>query len=182
MTIETTPIKGLLIYTPKVFQDDRGYFLESYNKEKLARYGISANFIQDNQSFSTYGTFRGLHFQTGDCAQTKLVRVTHGSVLDVAVDLRTNSETFGKSYSIELSSQNHKQLYIPRGFAHGFSVLSKEAIFQYKVDNIYNKDSESGIIFNDSELNIDWKIAPEDISTSTKDNSLLSFLEIKRTL
>jgi dTDP-4-dehydrorhamnose 3,5-epimerase len=179
MPIIKTPIKDLLIFEPRVFSDERGYFFESYNQNVFKEAGIDITFVQDNQSFSSYGTIRGLHFQEGEHAQAKLVRVTQGKVLDVAVDLRPDSETFGQSYSIELSAENNKQFLVPRGFAHGFSVLSETAIFQYKVDNFYNQASENGIIYNDSDLNIDWQIPDESIGVSSKDATLGTFKEYK---
>ena len=172
-----TPIKDLIVFEPKVFNDERGYFYESYNKEVFSEAGINSNFIQDNQSFSSYGTIRGIHLQTGDCAQAKLVRVIQGEVLDVAVDLRPNSPTYGEHFSIILNDKNHKQLFIPRGFGHGFSVLSETAIFCYKCDNFYDKAAESGIIFNDSDLKIDWKVSIELAKISDKDRDLYTFNE-----
>ena len=180
--IEKTMIKDLVIITPQIFEDDRGYFFESYNEKKLSELGITTKFIQDNQSYSTYGTLRGMHLQKGEHAQAKLVRVTRGKVLDIVVDLRTNSETFGHSFSTTLSEENNKQLYIPRGFAHGFVVLSKAAVFQYKVDNYYHKESEAGFMYNDPELSINWKIDEKDIKLSKKDLILPSFSELSETL
>ncbi|PIK14714.1 dTDP-4-dehydrorhamnose 3,5-epimerase [Halobacteriovorax sp. JY17] len=180
--IETTFIKDLVIFTPRVFEDERGHFFESYNEKSFLENGITTKFVQDNQSFSTYGTLRGMHLQRGDHAQAKLVRVTKGEVLDVAVDLRPDSATFGKYLSVKLSEENHKQIFIPRGFAHGFVVLSKEAIFQYKVDNYYNKESEAGFIFNDPSIAIDWLIPESDISLSEKDQILPSFNGLKERL
>jgi dTDP-4-dehydrorhamnose 3,5-epimerase len=170
-----TGIKDLLIFEPKVFEDSRGYFYESYNKHTFADAGINCEFVQDNQSFSSFGTVRGLHLQLGDSAQAKLVRVIQGEVLDVAVDLRIDSPTYGKHFSVILNDTNHKQLFIPRGFGHGFSVLSETAIFSYKCDNFYDKSAESGIIYNDSDLNIDWKIPAESAIVSDKDKELISF-------
>jgi len=170
MKILTTFIKDLLIIEPTVYNDERGYFFESFNKkqfEKLTDRNI--DFVQDNESKSKYGTLRGLHYQVEPFAQTKLVRVIKGKVLDIAVDIREDSETYGKYFSLELSEDNKKQLLIPRGFAHGFVVLSQEAIFTYKCDNYYNKNAEGGIIFNDKQLNIDWKIDLGDIILSEKD-------------
>ncbi|ATH06728.1 dTDP-4-dehydrorhamnose 3,5-epimerase [Halobacteriovorax marinus] len=182
MNIEKTPIKDLFIISPTVFKDDRGYFYESYNREKLVNYGLDINFIQDNQSYSTYGTLRGLHLQKGKYAQAKLVRVVKGEVLDIALDLRKESPTFGESFSINLSDINNKQLLIPRGFAHGFVVLSKEAIFQYKVDNPYHKESETGLIYNDPKINLNWKIPSSDIKLSPKDKLLPNFNTLIETL
>lgn len=172
MNIEKTPIKDLLIITPRVFSDDRGYFFESFNQEVFLKNGLSYNFIQDNQSYSSYGTLRGLHMQLGVHAQAKLVRAVVGEVLDVVVDLREDSETFSQSFSIILDDKSQKQLLIPRGFAHGFVVLSSNAMFAYKVDNFYNKESEAGIIYNDKKLAIDWMIPDSDIILSDKDKTL----------
>ena len=170
MNIETTPIKDLLIINPSVYNDERGYFLESYN-EKTFQNGIGnqVQFVQDNQSFSSKGVLRGLHYQTGEHAQAKLVRVLQGEVLDVAVDVRPNSKTYGEHFSILLSAENQKQFFIPRGFAHGFLVLSATATFFYKCDNFYNKESEGGLIYNDPSLNIDWKFPKEELIISDKD-------------
>ena len=177
MKIVETPIKDLLIIEPSVFDDDRGYFYESFNKERFLKNGLEYDFVQDNQSFSSYGTIRGLHLQVGEFAQAKLVRCPVGKVLDVAVDLRVGSETFGQSFSIELSEENHRQLLIPRSFAHGFSVLSENALFQYKCDNFYNKESERGIIYSDSTLSIDWQVEVDKISLSEKDKLLPTYNE-----
>jgi dTDP-4-dehydrorhamnose 3,5-epimerase len=171
MKISKTAIDGVVIIEPQVFEDDRGYFFESYNQEKMAEVGLNYNFIQDNQSKSCYGTVRGIHFQKGEFAQAKLVRVLEGTVLDVAVDLRKDSPTFGKYVAVELSAENKKQLMIPRGFGHGFSVLSKTAVFAYKCDNVYNKASEGGIRFDDPDIAIDWKINPEEAILSEKDKN-----------
>ncbi len=164
-----TPISDLFILEPRVFADARGYFFESYSKEKMLSLGLDYDFIQDNQSQSCYGTIRGLHFQKGEHAQAKLVRVLQGRVLDVAVDLRKGSATYGQHFAVELSEENKRQLLIPRGFAHGFSVLSESAIFAYKCDNTYNKESEGGLLYNDPALGIDWQIAAEDALLSEKD-------------
>ena len=170
--IETT-LSDCLVLEPSLFNDKRGYFFESFNSKQFNELtGLNVNFVQDNESFSTKGVLRGLHFQKGEYAQAKLVRVVAGKVLDVAVDLRKNSTTFGKWFSIELSGENKRQLYVPRGFAHGFVVLSEFAIFNYKCDNFYNKASESGIIFNDSALNIDWQLNTNEILVSEKDLEL----------
>lgn len=170
-----TKIKDVLIFEPKVFKDDRGYFFESYNKKIFTKAGISCEFVQDNQSKSSYGILRGLHFQTGQDAQAKLVRVLFGKVLDVAVDIRKNSPTYGQHVAIELSGDNNKQLYIPRGLAHGFIVLSETAIFSYKCDNFYNKNAENGIVYNDPDLNIDWQLPNKDIIVNSRDNSFNRF-------
>ena len=165
-----TKLKGCFVIEPKVFGDKRGYFLESFNYQKFsAAIGYDVRFIQDNQSFSSFGVLRGLHLQTGDDAQAKLVRVLSGKVLDVAVDVRPNSETFGHHVSFELSAENKKQLFVPRGFAHGFVVLSETAEFFYKVDNNYAPQSESGLLFNDPKLGIDWKIDADKLLIAEKD-------------
>ncbi len=164
-----TKIKDVVIFEPRIFTDDRGYFFETYNEKLFNDNGITAKFVQDNQSKSSYGVIRGLHFQKGEHAQAKLVRVLQGSVLDVAVDLRAGSETYGKYVAVELSDVNNLQLFIPRGFAHGFSVLSRTAVFAYKCDNLYCKESEGGINCNDSDLGIDWQIPAEDRILSEKD-------------
>ncbi len=158
MSFIKTDISGLLIFEPKVLEDDRGYFYEAYNEKKFSEAGVNLKFVQDNQSKSSYGVIRGLHYQLNPFAQSKLVRVLQGNIIDVAVDIRNGSPTFGKHLSIELSAENNKQLFIPAGFAHGFSVLSETAIVLYKCDQFYNKESEGGIHFNDSSLNIDWQI------------------------
>jgi dTDP-4-dehydrorhamnose 3,5-epimerase len=179
MQATETKLKGCFILEPKVFQDDRGYFYESYNREKFkAATGLDVNFIQDNQAFSSYGVLRGLHFQTGDFAQAKLVRVLEGKVLDVAVDIRKGSETYGQHVAIELTGDNFKQLFVPRGFAHGYVVLSDTAVFAYKVDNIYSKESESGLMWNDADLGIDWNISEADVLLSEKDKQLPLFINI----
>ena len=168
-----TKLKGCFIIEPRVFNDDRGYFFESYNKESFnSAVGTNVNFVQDNESFSTKGVLRGLHFQKGDYAQAKLVRVTQGKVLDVAVDIRPDSETFLQVETVVLSSENKKQLFVPRGFAHGFIVLSDTVVFNYKCDNLYNKASEAGIIYNDSSLDIDWALDPSEFLVSEKDKVL----------
>jgi dTDP-4-dehydrorhamnose 3,5-epimerase len=172
MEILTTKFPGLMIVKPSVFEDHRGYFFESYNQKDFQSKGIQTIFVQDNQSKSGYGVLRGLHYQLNPEAQAKLVRVIEGKVLDVVVDIRVGSPTFGQSYSIELSAENKMQLLIPRGFAHGFSVLSETAVFYYKCDNYYNKDAEAGIIFNDPALNIDWQLPEGDMILSDKDRQL----------
>ncbi len=169
MNIEQTIISDLIILHPSVFADSRGYFFESYNRDEFARHGLHYDFVQDNQSFSTYGTIRGLHFQKGEHAQAKLVRVLQGRVLDVAVDLREGSPTFGKWVSVELSEENRTMFMIPRGFAHGFSVLSETAVFAYKCDNTYCRESEGGILYNDPELSVDWRIESGKAVLSDKD-------------
>ncbi len=172
MEIIKTPIEGLLIIKPRIFEDSRGYFFESYNRKQYSDLGINLDFCQDNQSKSSYGVVRGLHYQLHPHSQSKLVSVNQGKVWDVAVDLRKDSATFGEWYGIELSDENKLQFLIPRGFAHGFSVLSEIAVFSYKCDNYYNQSAEGGIIYNDSQLNIDWKIPSEDILVSIKDQHL----------
>jgi dTDP-4-dehydrorhamnose 3,5-epimerase len=173
MAIYKTEFLDLYIFEPKVFEDARGYFFESFNQKDFeTETGITKPFVQDNQSKSAYGTLRGLHFQRGDAAQAKLVRVISGKVLDVLVDLRSESSTYKKSYSIELSAENKRQLYVPRGFAHGFVVLSESAEFFYKCDNYYNPSVEGGINFADTDLNIDWKIPKDKLILSEKDKKL----------
>ncbi len=169
MEIIETPIKDLVIVKPDVFVDERGYFLETYNYERYKRFGIANVFIQDNMSKSAFGTIRGLHFQKGEYSQAKLVSVIKGRVLDVAVDLRTESPTYGQWYAVELTAENHLQYFVPRGFAHGFSVLSETAIFSYKCDNLYNKESEGSIMYNDPTLNIDWRVDADRAIVSEKD-------------
>ncbi len=164
-----TPIEGLLIFEPRVFADDRGYFFESYNQRAWEEAGLNVHFIQDNQARSTRGVLRGLHFQTGEYAQAKLVRVTEGEVLDVAVDLRDGSATYGQWYSIRLSAENKRQLFVPRGFAHGYLVLSETAEFVYKCDNFYAKAHEGGLRFDDPGLRIDWEFPLSEVLVSEKD-------------
>ena len=169
MNVISTPFKDLFVLEPTVFSDARGFFYESYNAKKLLDFGIDYNFIQDNHSKSSYGVLRGLHYQNNPYAQTKLVRVTQGKVLDVVVDIRKNSPTFLQHFALELSAENKLQLLIPAGFAHGFLVLSETCEFLYKCDNYYNKASEGGIAYNDPSLNIDWTISDKDIILSEKD-------------
>lgn len=169
MNFIKTKIDGVIIIEPKVFEDSRGYFFESYNEKEFKENGIDARFVQDNQSLSSYGVIRGLHFQKEPFAQAKLVRVLFGKVLDVAVDLRKGSPTFGQHVSVELSDENKRQFFIPRGFAHGFSVLSEKAVFAYKCDNLYNKESEGGLLYNDPDLGIDWRVDPKRVCVSDKD-------------
>lgn len=173
MKITETYLNGCFEIEPTVFGDDRGTFFESFNeKEFIDKTNLSIHFVQDNQSTSERGVVRGLHFQTGNFAQAKLVRVIQGKVLDVAVDLRRNSSTFGQHFSCILTGENNKQLFVPRGFAHGFSVLEDDTIFAYKCDNYYNKASESGIVYNDPQLNIDWMLDEQEIVLSEKDKVL----------
>ena len=169
MEIITTPIKDLLIIKPRVFEDARGFFCETYNEQRYFDAGIKINFVQDNLSKSSYGVIRGLHYQLAPYSQTKLVSVVQGAVYDVAVDLRKDSPTFGQSYGIELSLENHLQFLIPKGFAHGFSVLTETVIFSYKCDDFYNAQAERGIIYNDQSLNINWQIPAELALVSDKD-------------
>ncbi|MCK4751632.1 MAG: dTDP-4-dehydrorhamnose 3,5-epimerase [Bacteroidales bacterium] len=179
MQLRETGIEGLLVLEPRVFQDPRGYFFESYHRDLLKDHGIDLDFIQDNQSRSTQGVIRGLHFQIEPHAQTKLVRVTEGSIYDVAVDMRRESPTFGQWYGLELSSDNFLQLLIPKGFAHGFSVLSNHATLYYKCDDYYHPRSELGIRFDDPDLGIDWKIDPGKAIISEKDRSLPYMKQLK---
>ena len=183
MRVEHTPLKDCFIIHNKVFRDDRGYFFESYNKKKFFdATGIDVDFVQDNQSRSEYGVLRGLHFQKGEHAQAKLVRVLEGSVLDVAVDLRKDSPSYKQTFTIELSADSDTQLFVPRGFAHGFVVLSKTATFFYKCDNLYNKESESGVIYNDADLAIDWKVDAAAIVLSDKDKINPTLKQIESSL
>jgi dTDP-4-dehydrorhamnose 3,5-epimerase len=182
MNFIKTGIDGVVIVEPKVFNDARGYFFESYNEDEFIKNGIPNIFVQDNQSKSSYGVVRGLHCQLGEHSQAKLVRVLVGKVLDVAVDVRPGSKTFGKHVAVELSDENMRQLFIPRHFLHGFSVLSEQAIFAYKVDNLYNKESEFGIRYDDPEINVDWRVPANKIITSEKDriaNKLADLLKVK---
>ena len=172
MSFHKTEIPGLLIYEPKVLEDSRGFFFESYNETLFHQEGIECHWVQDNQSASTYGVIRGLHFQLNPHAQAKLVRVLHGNILDVVVDLRKNSPAYGKVFDIELSGSNNKHLFIPAGFAHGFSVLSERAIVFYKCAAFYQKESEAGVRFDDPALNIDWKVPPGKMIVSEKDKQL----------
>lgn len=170
-----TPVSGLLVFEPKVHRDERGYFFESYNAHTFKSAGIDTAFVQDNQARSTYGVLRGLHYQCGEHAQAKLVRVLEGEVLDIAVDLRAGSPTYGQWYSVLLSAENQKQLFVPRGFAHGYVVLSPTAEFFYKCDNFYHKASEGGIRFDDPVLGIDWGLPARDVLLSEKDGQLPTF-------
>lgn len=175
MIFTKTKIPEVIIIEPKVFKDERGYFFESFNQAEFDKNIKEVTFVQDNESKSTKGVLRGLHFQTPPYAQAKLVRCIQGKVLDVAVDVRKNSPTYGKHVAVELSEENKKQLFIPRGFAHGFVVLSETATFAYKVDNIYAPQCDSGIIWNDETLNINWQINEEEVVLSSKDEKLSSF-------
>lgn len=172
MNFIKTSLEGVVIVEPRLFKDDRGYFFESYNEQEFIANGITNRFVQDNQSKSSYGVVRGLHCQLGEHAQAKLVRVLEGTVLDVAVDFRKDSPTFLKHVAVELSAQNNRQLFIPRGFLHGFSVLSETAVFAYKCDNLYCKESEFGIRFDDQTIGVDWQVPADKILVSDKDRQL----------
>lgn len=174
-----TEFPGLLIFEPNVFRDSRGYFLESYNAKTCLAEGVDITFVQDNQAKSSYGVIRGLHYQLDPYAQTKFIRVLSGSILDVVVDLRKGSPTFGRSYSLELSADNNRQLLVPQGFAHGYSVLSESAEVFYKCDEFYNKDAEAGIQFNDPALGIDWQIPEDKQIISEKDLHHPNFVDCK---
>ena len=179
MKVTETFLKGCFILEPKVFGDKRGNFFEIFNQKEFEKEtGLKINFVQDNQSFSQKGVLRGLHMQKGIHAQTKLVRVVKGKVLDVVVDLRKNSSTFGKHFSIELSGENNKQLFVPRGFLHGFIALKDNTIFSYKCDNYYHLEAEDGVIFNDKDLNIDWMLGESEIQLSGKDKDFTAFKTI----
>jgi dTDP-4-dehydrorhamnose 3,5-epimerase len=179
MPFVTTDIEGVFIFEPAVYKDERGHFFESYNEQTFHQQGITNKFVQDNQSFSKFGVIRGLHYQLDPHPQTKLVRVLQGRILDVAVDIRTGSPTFGKYVSAELSSENKRQLLVPRGFAHGFSVLSDTAEVSYKCDGLYDKASEGGIRFDDPQLNIDWQLPLDKAIVSSKDLALPVFAECR---
>ena len=170
MEVIKTNIEGVVIIEPRIFKDDRGYFFESFSQREFEEKVCKTTFVQDNESKSSYGVLRGLHFQKPPFAQSKLVRVIKGAVLDVAVDIRKGSPTFGQYVSVELTGENHRQFFIPRGFAHGFSVLSEQVIFQYKCDNFYSPQSEGAIAWNDPDLNIDWRIPAEKVVLSEKDS------------
>ncbi|RYZ21132.1 MAG: dTDP-4-dehydrorhamnose 3,5-epimerase [Chitinophagaceae bacterium] len=172
MNFLTCDIPGLIVIEPRVFEDSRGYFYEAYNEAVFAANGIPQRFVQDNQSRSSYGVIRGLHYQLNPHAQSKLVRVVEGSILDVAVDIRKGSPTYGQHFDIVLSAENKKQLFIPAGFAHGFSVLSEVAVLFYKCDHLYNKGSEGGVRFDDPALNIDWQVDPARAIISERDASM----------
>lgn len=183
MRVEKTILDGCFLIHDNFFGDHRGYFFESFNGNTFQKEtGLDINFVQDNQSCSSHGVLRGLHFQEGEFAQAKLVRVLKGKVLDVAVDLRRNSPTFGKHLSVELSEDSHTQFFVPRGFAHGFVVLSEQAVFFYKCDNFYNKASEGGVIYNDPDLAIDWQLKPDELLLSEKDTLLPTLKELTPTL
>lgn len=175
MKITETGIEGLIVLEPTIFNDSRGYFFESYNANTLLKHGINTTFVQDNEARSTYGVLRGLHYQVEPKGMTKLLRVTTGKILDIVVDIRKESKTYGHHFSLELSEENKKQLYIPKGFAHGYVVLSETAIVNYKCDEFYSKEHETGILWNDPELAIDWKINLKDAILSDKDETQPSF-------
>jgi dTDP-4-dehydrorhamnose 3,5-epimerase len=179
MEVIRTDIEGLVIIQPRLFKDERGYFFESFSQREFAEKVAPVDFVQDNESKSSYGVLRGLHFQKPPYAQAKLVRVVKGRVVDVAVDLRKGSTTYGKYEAVELSEDNHRQLFIPRGFAHGFCVLSPEVIFQYKCDNYYAPSSEGAIRWDDPDLDIDWRIPSEDVILSSKDKKNPLFKELE---
>jgi len=179
MPFTKTEFPGLMIFEPVVFKDSRGYFFESYNEKTCAAEGIDIRFVQDNQAKSSYGVIRGLHYQLNPNAQTKFIRVLSGTILDVVVDLRQGSPVFGKSYAIELSAENHKQLFVPQGFAHGYAVLSETAEVLYKCDTFYHKEAEAGIAFNDQSLNIDWQIPADKQIISEKDINQPLFKDCK---
>lgn len=179
MNIIKTEIEGVVILEPKVFGDARGYFFESWRKDLFEQAGISCEFVQDNESKSSFGVVRGLHWQAAPYTQAKLVRVISGAVLDIAVDIRKDSPTYGRHVALELSGENKLQLYIARGFAHGFAVLSDEAIFAYKCDNIYNPASERGMRFDDPALGIDWRVSPKHWNLSAKDEKQPMFADIE---
>ena len=180
MNFITTKLEGCFIIEPTIIADERGYFMESFNEKTFQKaVGGPIHFVQDNQSFSSKGVLRGLHYQTAEYAQAKLVRVLSGEVLDVAVDIRPDSLTYGQSVAVVLSAENQKQFFVPRGFAHGFLVLSETATFFYKCDNFYNKESEGGIIYNDSSLNIDWSFPENQLIVSEKDKVQPTFKNAK---
>ena len=178
MNIIKTSIEGVVIIEPRLFKDERGYFFESFNQREFEEKVCKTTFVQDNESKSSYGVIRGLHYQKPPFAQSKLVRVIKGAVLDVAVDIRKGSPTFGQHVAVELTEENHRQFFIPRGFAHGFSVLSEEVIFQYKCDEFYHPEAEGAIAWNDAELGIDWKIPLEKVLVSEKDSKHLRLKNI----
>ena len=181
MIVTPTALSGCVIIEPNVIKDERGYFMESFNEARFeASTGIKVHFVQDNQSYSSKGVLRGLHYQTGEHAQAKLVRVINGEVLDIAVDIRPGSETYGQYVAVVLSGENNKQLFVPRGFAHGFLVLSDTATFFYKCDNFYNKESEGGIIYNDPAIGIDWSLPEADLIISDKDTILPTLQNSKK--
>jgi dTDP-4-dehydrorhamnose 3,5-epimerase len=177
MPFMDTPLAGLKVYQPRVFEDERGYFFEAYHQRVFESAGIDASFVQDNQARSAYGVVRGLHYQVGEFAQAKLVRVTEGEVLDVVVDIRPDSPTYGQWFSLRLSAANKRQLFVPRGFAHGYAVLSPTAVFFYKCDNFYSKENEGGIRYDDPSIGIDWEIPEGERILSEKDKGLPLFAQ-----
>lgn len=179
MALIKTDIPGLIVFEPKVFNDSRGYFYESYNEKTFQDAGIDIKFVQDNQAKSGYGVIRGLHYQLDPYSQSKLLRVLSGTIIDVVVDIRKNSPTYGKTFSIELSAENKKQILVPQGFAHGYSVISESAEIFYKCDNFWNMESEGGIMYNDPQLNIDWGIPDDKEIISDKDRNHPDFENIK---
>jgi len=181
MILEHTSIEGCFLCKPNIFKDDRGYFMESFNEQTFREVsGVDVHFVQDNQSYSQRGVLRGLHYQTGTFAQSKLVRVLQGEVLDIAVDIRPDSPTYGQHVAVTLNAEEGWQFFVPKGFAHGFVVLSETATFFYKCDQFYNKESEGGIMYNDPTLNIDWKLAPTELIISEKDNNLPTLEKAKK--
>ena len=180
MAFKKTSFDGMYVFDPRIYVDDRGYFFESYNQRIFEDQGLKIKFVQDNEAFSFRGTIRGLHYQIDKMAQTKLVRVNRGKVLDVVVDIREASDTYGLHFSIILSGKNKRQLLIPKGFAHGYITLSKKAVFCYKCDQYYSKDHEAGLIWNDPKLNIDWKLPLKNIILSSKDKQLPTFGDHKK--
>lgn len=179
MKVTKTDIDGVVIIEPRIFADERGYFFESFSERDFAEQVCNTHFVQDNEAKSVYGVVRGLHFQQQPHAQSKLVRVTKGAILDIAVDIRKTSPTFGKYVAVELSAENRRQIFIPRGFAHGYSVLSEEAVVEYKCDNYYAPQSEGGILWNDTDLSIDWQIPTNKIILSEKDKHHPTLVECK---
>ena len=180
MKITKTDIEGVVIIEPRIFDDARGYFFESFSEREFAEQVCDCRFVQDNEAKSSYGVVRGLHFQLPPHAQSKLVRVVKGRILDIAVDIRKSSPTFGKHVAVELSAKNHRQIFIPRGFAHGYSVLSEEAVVEYKCDNYYAPESEGAIAWDDAELAIDWQIPTEKVTLSEKDKHHPTLAECER--
>ena len=175
MAFQELEIPGVYLFEPTIYRDDRGYFCESYNQQVWTEVGISAPFVQDNQAYSTYGVLRGLHYQVPPFDQAKLVRVVQGEVLDIIVDIREGSPSYGQSIQVHLSAENQHQLYVPRGFAHGYVALSPQVLFLYKCDNLYSRDHEGGIIYNDPKLNLNWQLAQKDLIISEKDQKQPSF-------
>lgn len=180
MKVTETYLKGCFIIEPEIFTDERGAFFESFNKKKFKeKTGLNVDFVQDNVSISNKGVIRGLHIQTGEFAQAKLIRVVKGKILDVVVDVRKKSNTYGQTFSCVLSAENSKQIFVPRGFLHGFSVLEDNTMVSYKCDNYYNKEAESGVVYNDSDLGIDWRLKEKEVVISEKDRKLIKFKDFK---